>query len=384
MEGAENNPGGTSHQYEEGTDGQGTLEDGCKNQVASEKNDDYLVDSDEEATLLGSPTNADNDKDDDVSRVISGFGTKLASHHRALLIVGCTLFVVGWNAVKSTQHGHIWILLVSMAIIVSWLEANPCCLRWNVPNMCCSKVLSFAAVIPTSILLYFGRTMLLELSQIRQLSQIGWFLGLAYTIMLLVGWERGSSEKAQRMAMAGAKATAPGSYWLAQKLFLRALGCIYCVAFLSAATQNQALVGEQGIEPFTIFLDKCLAAPKVQQSVLRAFLVKPSLFWVIAQTNANLQAVSYIGIVASLLLVCGGCANKILMTLLWIHYMTIYSIGKNSGACAHAHKKNTITKCLYRIFPSPPQAKPSTPTAGRQCYLRQDFWPYFSPHLRVH
>ena len=46
-----------------------------------------------------------------------------------------------------------------------------------------------------------------------------------------------------------------GDYWLVRFCFRRALGLIYLVAFLVAATQYPALHGEDGILPAADFLD---------------------------------------------------------------------------------------------------------------------------------
>ena len=46
------------------------------------------------------------------------------------------------------------------------------------------------------------------------------------------------------------------SYWLTRLVILRLLGCIYAVAFLTAARQILPLIGSHGLLPLDLFLDR--------------------------------------------------------------------------------------------------------------------------------
>ena len=47
-----------------------------------------------------------------------------------------------------------------------------------------------------------------------------------------------------------------GSYWLTRILFLRFLGLIYLTAFLVSYHQNKELIGDRGLTPARLYLNK--------------------------------------------------------------------------------------------------------------------------------
>src|SRR5712691_7872570 len=67
------------------------------------------------------------------------------------------------------------------------------------------------------------------------------------------------------------------TYWLTRFVILRLLGFIYAVAFLVAANQIVPLIGEHGLLPLHLFLER---ARDAFGSSLAAFLHLPSLFWI--------------------------------------------------------------------------------------------------------
>src|SRR5260370_31359061 len=52
------------------------------------------------------------------------------------------------------------------------------------------------------------------------------------------------------------RSSEPCSYWLTRFIILRLLGFIYFVAFLAAANQIVPLVGEHGLLPAKLFLER--------------------------------------------------------------------------------------------------------------------------------
>lgn len=116
---------------------------------------------------------------------------------------------------------------------------------------------------------------------------------------------------------------AGSSYWLTRFCILRLLGFIYAVAFLAAANQIVPLIGEHGLLPMHLFIDRVRAA---LGSSFFGFLQLPSLFWIDHSDNA-LVAVSWIGFGLSCVVVA-GYANAILLGLLWFLYMSIVHIGQ--------------------------------------------------------
>jgi hypothetical protein len=66
------------------------------------------------------------------------------------------------------------------------------------------------------------------------------------------------------------------TYWLARFVMLRLLGAIYAIAFLVAINQIVPLIGEHGLLPVGIFLDRIGNA---FGSSSAGFFRLPSLFW---------------------------------------------------------------------------------------------------------
>ncbi len=115
----------------------------------------------------------------------------------------------------------------------------------------------------------------------------------------------------------------PAPYWLTRFVFLRALGLIYFVAFLSLAHQLLPLLGSQGLLPAELYLD--LVEGKVGGR-FAGFLARPTLFWLYI-SDGFLLAMAWVGVVLSLV-VLGGYANALLMTLLWALYLSFVHIGQ--------------------------------------------------------
>jgi len=113
-------------------------------------------------------------------------------------------------------------------------------------------------------------------------------------------------------------------YWLTRFVILRLLGFIYAIAFLVAANQLVPLIGEHGLLPLGLFLDRVRDA---LGSSSTGFLRLPSLFW-INHSDSSLVIVSWIGFALSCVVVA-GYANAILLGLLWILYMSIVHVGQD-------------------------------------------------------
>ena len=120
------------------------------------------------------------------------------------------------------------------------------------------------------------------------------------------------------------KLLAPGnSYWLTRFVILRLLGFVYAVAFLVAAQQLVPLIGEHGLTPANHFLASIQAQLGSQTA---GMLRVPTLFW-LGISDTALSIFSWIGFGLSLV-VLGGYANAILLTVLWAMYMSIVHIGQ--------------------------------------------------------
>jgi hypothetical protein len=104
-------------------------------------------------------------------------------------------------------------------------------------------------------------------------------------------------------------------------LFLRLLGLVYLVAFLSLAVQITGLVGDHGILPAREFLDRAH-----ELYGWRAYGLLPTLAWV-SPGDAFLSLLCWSGVLISLLL-AGGFVPAAAAALLWILYLSLTTAGQ--------------------------------------------------------
>lgn len=117
--------------------------------------------------------------------------------------------------------------------------------------------------------------------------------------------------------------TACPTYVLSRWLFLRLLGVIYLIAFVSLWTQIRGLVGSQGILPAESFLQVL----REQLGSQRTWIA-PNLFWWIGASDAAIQFVCFSGVVLSVVLII-GIAPVPALVLLWISYLSLTVIGQD-------------------------------------------------------
>lgn len=115
--------------------------------------------------------------------------------------------------------------------------------------------------------------------------------------------------------------SSPHRYSGARWLFLRLLGVIYLIAFVSLWVQIQGLVGSNGILPAHEYLDAVR-----EQTGAERYRLLPTIFWV----NASDSFISWVcesGAFLSLLLVMGILPGPILLVL-WSLYLSLVGIGQ--------------------------------------------------------
>ena len=109
--------------------------------------------------------------------------------------------------------------------------------------------------------------------------------------------------------------------WRSRFLFERALGCIYLIAFLVAANQFVALLGEHGLVPVPLFTENV------------PFSSSPSLFY-FAHTDAVFRTCAWLGVVVSCLVIAtipqrlGTWAAALCWGLLWLLYLSFVNVGQ--------------------------------------------------------
>lgn len=117
---------------------------------------------------------------------------------------------------------------------------------------------------------------------------------------------------------------APENYWFTRFFILRLLGAVYAVAFLAAARQIVPLIGSHGLTPVDLFLKHVQDA---LGSNAAGFIRLPSLFW-FGHSDTALQVTAWFGF-ALACIVALGYANVILMTVLWVIYMSFVHVGQD-------------------------------------------------------
>ena len=113
----------------------------------------------------------------------------------------------------------------------------------------------------------------------------------------------------------------PPTYFWARRWFLRALGLIYLIAFVSLWLQMDGLIGGNGVSPANQFLRVAH-----EQLGRHAYSLLPTLCW-FNSTNTFLHFLCGGGVVFSLLLVF-GIAPVICLTVLFVFYLSLTVAGQ--------------------------------------------------------
>ncbi len=112
-----------------------------------------------------------------------------------------------------------------------------------------------------------------------------------------------------------------GGFAIATWVFLRGLGLIYLVAFVSAWTQLAGLIGPHGLLPAPEFFNEVH-----EQLGSHAYLQLPSLTWIFG-AGKFLPVLCALGVTFSLLLFA-GVAPAFCLAVLWAGYLTLCGAGQ--------------------------------------------------------
>jgi lipase maturation factor 1 len=111
------------------------------------------------------------------------------------------------------------------------------------------------------------------------------------------------------------------SYYYVRSLFIRGLGIVYLIAFLSLLTQLSGLIGEKGILPAHETMKSLRDAANAQRVGFQRYFLLPTFGWISAtEGSVRLQAVAG---VALALLVIIGVAPAPCLALLWALYLSL-------------------------------------------------------------
>lgn len=114
---------------------------------------------------------------------------------------------------------------------------------------------------------------------------------------------------------------APLRYQFTAWLFLRLLGLVYLIAFISFAVQSKALIGADGVLPLQYYLSTIK-----DQFGNAAYLQLPTLLW-FSHADAFVSWVCIAGAVLSLFLVA-GIFTRTSLVLLYLLYLSIVNAGQ--------------------------------------------------------
>ena len=117
------------------------------------------------------------------------------------------------------------------------------------------------------------------------------------------------------------------SYVLVRSAFLRLLGVVYLVAFLSLGSQLDGLGGSRGILPAREYMREARQQLDEHGVGLRRYLLLPTLAWVSA-SDRFLRALWVGGAVLAVALVAGVAPVPVLV-LLWAAYLSLTVIGRD-------------------------------------------------------
>ncbi|XP_069875910.1 lipase maturation factor 1-like isoform X1 [Dipodomys merriami] len=179
-----------------------------------------------------------------------------------------------------------------------------------------------------------------------------------------------------------------GSFWLTRVVLLRALAFVYCVAFLVAFQQNKALIGDRGLLPCRLYLRSVQQYFQGQAS-WDAWSYAPTLFWLLdwSDMNFNLDLFALLGLGISAFILVTGCANMILMAVLWVLYLSLVNVGQvwassRSGEIGAGGTSPAWTSTMRRSpcptrWPTTCTGRPGGSTASRR--LATTSWSCWCP-----
>ena len=144
------------------------------------------------------------------------------------------------------------------------------------------------------------------------------------------GWKNGrlggTLIKVFRRVWYGKDLAAP-TYHICSALFLRMLGVVYLIAFVSLWTQIEGLIGQNGILPAQEFLDRVERYFAAQDPSASVAWSMPTLAW-ISTGNEFLHLLCAAGTALSVLLIVGWFPMPVLV-LLWGSYLSLVHVGQD-------------------------------------------------------
>jgi len=144
------------------------------------------------------------------------------------------------------------------------------------------------------------------------------------------------------------------AHFLTRWLFLRALGVIYLIAFVSLWTQISGLIGHNGILPIDPYMTAAQEQCNLQGIGLDRFRQLPTLCW-FDSSNGFLHFQCAAGAVLAVLLIA-GIAPAPCLALLWLLYLSLVTVGRDF--LGFQWDNLLLEAGILAIFLAPPQFLP--------------------------
>lgn len=143
---------------------------------------------------------------------------------------------------------------------------------------------------------------------------------------------------------------------LVARLFLRGLGLVYLIAFLSLEWQVEGLLGADGLRPVSAFLERA------RQAFGGVDLVRlPTVFWLL-ESDAAMRAACWVGAAAALLLI-GGTLPLASLIVLFCLYLSFVNVG--APFLNYQWDALLLETGFLAIFWAPATARMASPNAGQ-------------------
>lgn len=119
----------------------------------------------------------------------------------------------------------------------------------------------------------------------------------------------------------------PPTFIFSSWLFLRLLGCVALIAFISYWVQASGLVGSEGILPVADFVENARLALDDYEPQAWKFARLPTVFW-LNSSNTALHLTFGAGVAASLALIIGICP-ALASLVIWLLYLSLTVAGQD-------------------------------------------------------
>jgi hypothetical protein len=137
------------------------------------------------------------------------------------------------------------------------------------------------------------------------------------------------------------------STWIVTKwVILRLTGLVYLIAFLGAYYQNRGLMGSNGLQPASDFMD---SIQNKFASPWEGFQNHPTIFWWMDLQDDRMEAVALAGMTLSALVVLGE-DSVILMGLLWLLDFSIVTIASGTSFYNYGWESQLLETGFLALF----------------------------------